>query len=137
MRPIALKAEEYEKAIQGFLGISPMEKNKYFEVKKKPEPMRDMRKTRPKSSLGQKMQAKDEVWAKEMERINFQERSLQKNLMELDKKQKKMQRDNKVSKVSAIATKDNELIKSLAQANKIITKLIQSSSPKKASPTRH
>ena len=90
---------------------------------------------RPRSSFQMDKNGKDELWIKELQKIEEKEKNLQKNINELDLKRKKIQKLSKSVK-SRINIQKDDVYESLKQVNKLISKVLQSNIISKATPSR-
>ena len=140
MKPIEDGANEYENAIKSYLGVNELKKRKIAVnaikknnssiVREKPKSM-----PRPRSSFQMDKNGKDELWIKELQKIEEKEKNLQKNINELDLKRKKIQKLSKSVK-SRINIQKDDVYESLKQVNKLISKVLQSNIISKATPSR-
>lgn len=145
MQPITNKAEEYEKAIQQFLGVGQAEiQVEKLRKGKKIKNIVQVYEKRPQSSVEfSKDEPVKDVWDEELKKIEAKERSLQKNLNDLKKKQKSINHLNsqvgnlKAVKIHSKSFKEtvkpkknnSDIFKSLEQVNKILTNFLKNAAP--------
>ena len=145
MQPITSKADEYEKAIQQFLGVGQAEISveKLRKGKKKVRKIVQLSENRPRSSVDFiKAEAVKDSWSEELKIIEAKERTLQRNLHELSKKQKSMNHVGPLGKMPSVKVhnksfkvplkpkkKESDIFKSLEQVNKLLTNFLKNSVP--------
>jgi uncharacterized Zn finger protein len=136
MQPISSKANEYEKAIQQFLGVnqSDIQIEKIRKVKRIKTPPESLPK-RPRSSFERTSGGLNrDSFNDELRKIEQQEKNIQKHLRELNSKQKNVKVNSK-SFNSPIKNKQNgnvDLFQSLEQVNQLLTNFLKSSAAKAA-----
>lgn len=145
MQPISNKADEYEKAIQQFLGVGQAEVQvEKLRKGKKIRSIVQVYEKRPQSSVEfSKDEPVKDVWDEELKRIEAKEKSLQKNLNDLSKKQKSINhlkghktnlkgvKAHSRSFKETIKPKKNnsDIFKSLEQVNKVLTNFLKNAAP--------
>lgn len=118
MRPIVAKANEYEKAIQSYLGIkknSSIKRNIGKKVIRRP------------SSNNQTSLPQNTTWFEEIKKIEEKEKNIRKNIHELDLKRKKIQKNTISVNSHTKIVKNSEIFDSLRQVNKLINLVLRSS----------
>lgn len=139
MQPISVKANEYEKAIQQFLGVN--QNDIEIEKLKKIKKTREVVSIRPKSSMD--MASEENIradWDDELRKIEQQERNLQKNLKELNHKQKNAKVNSKSFNSPLKPAKkgqNDEIFKSLEQVNQLLTNFLKKSGAKGVTAKRN